>query len=79
MVVGLFVCEGLLVNGVYDHDVATRLSGDVCWDGAEESAGEGVDASVAYNEEVGVVFLDDFHECVGGGAWAGGGFYFGCA
>ena len=45
-----------------DHDVAVGLAGDVGGDGAEESAGEGVDAAVADDEEVGVGFVDDAHK-----------------
>lgn len=56
-----------------DHDVAVGLAGDVGGDGAEESAGEGVDTTVADDEEVGVGFVDDAHEGFDGGAGADGG------
>ena len=56
-----------------DHDVAVGLAGDVGGDGAEESAGEGVDATVADDEEVGFGFVDDAHEGFDGGAGADGG------
>ena len=56
-----------------NHDVAVGLAGDVGGDGAEESAGEGVDATVADDEEVGVGFVNDAHEGFDGGAGADGG------
>ena len=62
-----------------DHHVAVGLASNVCRYGAQQAAGQGVDAAVAHDKQVSIVVVDDGHQGLHWGARANSGFDLGSA